>query len=77
MIAVRELRDWLNSLDPGDVIGVDDGGLTLCVVGTSAYIEVGGLPEPESCDDCGEVIACGRCGDEHPENHDCPIGGAA
>jgi hypothetical protein len=44
MINVRELKAWVDSVahDPEALVYVDEGGLTLCVVGRTAYIEVGG-----------------------------------
>jgi hypothetical protein len=46
MIDRDELRSWLDTLPPGSQVAVDDGGLTLELVGSDGevYIEVGGLP---------------------------------
>jgi hypothetical protein len=49
MIDARDLGDWLSTLPPGTLVGVDDDGLTLCTVtGDGApmapHCEVGGLP---------------------------------
>ena len=45
---VDEIRRWLDTLDDGDVVGIDDGGLCLTVVGDEeSYIEIGGIPEDE------------------------------
>jgi hypothetical protein len=43
----EELIEWLEELQDGVMVGVDDGGLTLRVVGENAYYEIGGLPEDE------------------------------
>ena len=45
---VREIKKWLNTLDDDDLVGVDDGGLCLRVVGEiHVYHEIGGMPERE------------------------------
>lgn len=42
---VRELKEALKLLDDDDMIGVDDGGLTLVVVGDpGTFFEIGGIP---------------------------------
>lgn len=51
---VKELRDWLNTLDHDDVIGIDDGGLTIQVVDYDdmpAHFELGGVPDLPPTDD--------------------------
>lgn len=51
---VKELRDWLNTLDHDDVIGIDDGGLTIQVVDyddAPAHFELGGVPDLPPTDD--------------------------
>ena len=41
-----DIIDWLQSLEGDPLIGVDDGGLALQVVGEQElYYEIGGLPE--------------------------------
>lgn len=47
---VKELQRWLKTLRPTDLVGIDEGGLTLIVldnggIETGAYYEIGGLPE--------------------------------
>jgi hypothetical protein len=45
--SVDELKQWLDTLDPLDLVGVDEGGLALQKVDDEAvYFEIGGLPEP-------------------------------
>lgn len=46
---VKDIVDWLNTLDPFDCVGVDDGGLCLrCEERPEdAWLEIGGLPEEE------------------------------
>jgi hypothetical protein len=40
-----KIIEWLQSLDPDAQVGVDDGGLTLEVVGNpKVYYEIGGIP---------------------------------
>ena len=48
----KDIREWLESFDEGDLIAIDDGGLalvglTLSGAPTTAYIEVGGVPAAE------------------------------
>ena len=42
----NEVRKWLESLGPDDLIAIDEGGLTLVVIGSEeeAYLEIGGVP---------------------------------
>ncbi len=44
---VKELREWLDSLDVADdrLIGIDDGGLQLVVHGEEDYYDIGGMLE--------------------------------
>jgi hypothetical protein len=50
MIAVKELKSWLKTLEPDDSVGIDERGLSLFSAGDpEAYLEVGG--DPEECDD--------------------------
>lgn len=49
-VTIGELRMWLDELEEDGVgrnnlVGVDDGGLSLVVVETGDYYEVGGVPE--------------------------------
>lgn len=45
---VREIKDWLNSLTEDELVGIDEGGLTLRVVGRpDVYYEIGGIPEED------------------------------
>jgi len=47
-ITVAELEDWLAELDVEDIVGIDDGGLTLRLENNkNIYIEIGGLEEGE------------------------------
>ena len=52
---VKDIREWLESFEEGDLIAVDEGGLalvglTLSGAPTTAYIEVGGVPAAEDCE---------------------------
>lgn len=38
----EEIIAWLNTLPDGSLIAIDDGGLTLVVPGSDAYLEIGG-----------------------------------
>lgn len=49
MITRKELINWLESLEPGACVAIDEGGLTLREVDGDAYIEIGG--EPSEGDD--------------------------
>lgn len=50
MIPVRELQRWLDTLEPGDGVSIDEGGLALVSDGDpEAYLEVGGEPSLCSC----------------------------
>lgn len=45
---VKEIKDWLESLDNGDFVGINDGGLCLEAVGDrNIYLEIGGIPQDE------------------------------
>ena len=49
---VKDIREWLESFEEGDLIAIDEGGLaivglTLSDAPTTAYIEVGGVPAAE------------------------------
>jgi hypothetical protein len=47
-VSVTELRRWLFTLPIDSEVGIDEGGLTLCVVGEErVYFEVGGMPEED------------------------------
>lgn len=48
-VTVRELKEWLATLDENDLVGVDEGGLCLRVneEHSESYYEIGGMPEPE------------------------------
>ena len=44
-VTKKELIEWLNGLDDDDLVGIDDGGLTLVVEDKEDYYEIGGIPE--------------------------------
>lgn len=48
-MTVGEVKEWLNSLDDDDLVGIDDGGLALVSVNNpeDIFIEIGGVPEEE------------------------------
>lgn len=47
-----EVLAWVQTIDPNDSIAVDDGGLSLVVVEDQEdYLEVGGVPFCEGCED--------------------------
>jgi hypothetical protein len=51
MIHVGELIRWLKTLPDDSHLAIDEGGLTLeCVEDISAYMEIGGLPDPADSD---------------------------
>jgi hypothetical protein len=45
VITVAELSDWINTLEPEEMIGIDEGGLSLVVLDSRAYHEIGGMPK--------------------------------
>jgi hypothetical protein len=45
MIAVKELKRWLDTLEPDAEVGIDEGGLILYTEEMDACIEIGGLPD--------------------------------
>jgi hypothetical protein len=65
-ISALELKSWINSLPDRCTIAIDDGGLTLQVVGSpEVYLEVGGMPEEEILsDDEDATVYCPACGRE-------------
>jgi hypothetical protein len=46
MMRAKEVQEWVASFDSDDAVAIDDGGLTLVVVGREdeAHLEVGGIP---------------------------------
>jgi len=45
-MSVQEIKEWLNTLEDADEVGIDEGGLCLRVVSnTETYCEIGGIPE--------------------------------
>jgi hypothetical protein len=47
-MSVAEIREWLDTLNENDLVGVDEGGLCLEVVDNpGVYLEIGGIPEGE------------------------------
>ena len=50
-VTIKELREWLDTFEDENMVGVEEGGLTLEVVGLpQAYFEIGGVPEEEDED---------------------------
>lgn len=48
MMDRETIQEWLESLEPGTPVAIDEGGLSLIVAGNPrVYLEVGGEPEPE------------------------------
>lgn len=49
--SIRDLREWLKGRSGDEEIAVDEGGLTLVIVGEEEdYLEVGGVPEDSGHD---------------------------
>jgi hypothetical protein len=47
-IPVLELMKWLKTFKPDDLVGIDEGGIELRIVGNDvAYYEIGGLPDED------------------------------
>jgi hypothetical protein len=47
MMSKAEIQAWLETLPDDAEIAIDDGGITLVVLGHRAYCEVGGIPDDE------------------------------
>lgn len=52
MTSIKDLKAWIETLDPGNSVAVDDGGLAVVEltptgIETGAYLEIGGVPEEE------------------------------
>ena len=43
----HEVASWIKTLKKDDMIGIDEGGLVLCVAGSVAYLEIGGMPRED------------------------------
>ncbi len=51
MMTVKEVKDWLSVMPDDSCVAVDEGGLTLVMVGNEGvYLEVGGVPEEDEND---------------------------
>ena len=51
-MSVKEIKEWLNTLNENDAVGVDDGGLCLQSFNDpDAYLEIGGMPDEEDEED--------------------------
>ena len=47
-----EIVEWLSSFDDDDNVAIDDGGLTLVVIGDPiSYLEIGGIRDEEDDED--------------------------
>lgn len=83
-VEVQALQDWLKQFNDGELVGVDEGGLTLVVYGEGGDLEgcpefeVGGLPEkddaPHATDCLCDACTCPRCGNRKHEGR-CPRAG--
>ena len=57
MITGKEFREFINDVElyGNDFVGIDDGGLTICVLDSKLQevgrCEIGGLPSKEDTDD--------------------------
>ena len=52
MMAVDEIKRWLDTLPPNDSVGVDEGGLQLVShQDPDAWLEIGGMPLPEDLEE--------------------------
>jgi hypothetical protein len=47
MMSNAEIKEWSATLPEEANIGVDEGGLTLVVEDSNAYLEIGGIPDPD------------------------------
>lgn len=51
-MATRDVKRWLDTLQPGSSVAINDGGILLVEVDenneqTGAWLEVGGTPDPD------------------------------
>lgn len=54
MMAVSAIREWLDTMQPTDMVAVDDGGLALVALKSEGTLcEIGGIPH---CEECQENI---------------------
>jgi hypothetical protein len=51
----KDLLAWLSSIPHGALIGIDDGGLCLHVVGNEASFEIGGMPDECGIEGCHSI----------------------
>jgi hypothetical protein len=63
VITVAKLSDWINTLEPEEMIGIDEGGQSLVVLDSRAYYEIGGMPKENNerskpCECGSPVDAC-------------------
>jgi len=49
MMQAKELKEWLSGIEDDRLVFIDEGGLTLRVLGQISYIEVGGGPIIDEC----------------------------
>lgn len=64
MISAKQLREWLDTLEPSALVAIDDGGLTIVQVTPETdphdktpagpFLEIGGIPLP---DDAAEAFS--------------------
>ena len=52
----EELISWVTATPKGSRIGIDEGGIELVVVETGERYEMGGVPDEETCADCGDIM---------------------
>lgn len=48
VMTARDIRAWIETVPDDAEVGINDDGMCLEVVGSDAYLEVGGLPLPEA-----------------------------
>jgi hypothetical protein len=60
-MTIKEVKEWIGSLDArdDDLLYIDEGGLSLCLLNTLSYCEIGGEPDyPE------DLVLCPKCKEE-------------
>jgi hypothetical protein len=68
-LLATEIKDWLETLGSGALVGIDEGGLCLVMVegtveaSSHPYLEVGGIPEEDDAEGEEADRPCG--GDRH------------
>ena len=50
-MVAKEVKEWIATIGDGDMMAIDDGGLTIVVKGQRSYCEIGGIPLKEGTEE--------------------------